>query len=57
MICFQDIENNQIVIDFPCGDNFHKDCAIQHLLGSKYCPSCNEVIDLASHYKKKISKE
>lgn len=41
MICFQDIENNQIVIEFPCGDNFHKDCAIQRLLGSKFCPNCS----------------
>jgi hypothetical protein len=40
MICFQDIEDNQTVIYLPCEDKFHKDCAIQHLLGSKFCPNC-----------------
>ncbi len=54
MICFQDMEENQIVINFPCGDGFHKDCAIQHLLGSRFCPNCSEIVDFVEHMKKRI---
>lgn len=56
MICFQDIEGNQNIIELPCGDNFHKDCGIQHLLGSKFCPNCNVAVDLVSYCRNNVFK-
>lgn len=54
MICFQDIEQNQSLIYLPCEHNFHKDCAIQHFLGSRFCPSCSEMVDLVEGKKGKV---
>jgi hypothetical protein len=57
MICFQDIEENQTVINLPCKHTFHKDCGVQHLLGSKMCPNCNEEVDVKSFCKKKLQNK
>ena len=48
MICFLDLEPNTKILTLPCAHPIHKDCGVQHLLYSKFCPACNEVVKVES---------
>lgn len=44
MVCFMDLQQNSKIITLPCSHVLHKDCGIQHLLYSKLCPACQNIV-------------